>query len=44
MTDREKLVEMLMQADIADNISEDKTKHREFSADFLIANGVRVQP
>lgn len=40
---REKLVELQLQADIADNISENGTQHREFIADFMIANGVTVQ-
>ena len=40
---REKLVELQMQADIADNVSENKTQHREFTADFMMANGVTVQ-
>ena len=40
---REKLVEVQLQADIADNISEDGTQHREFIADLMIANGVTVQ-
>ena len=40
---REKLVELQLQADIADNISENGTQHREFTADFMIANCVTVQ-
>ena len=40
---REKLVESQLQADIADNISENGTQHREFIADLMIANGVTVQ-
>ena len=40
---REKLVELQLQADIADNISENGTQHREFIADLMIANGVTVQ-
>ena len=40
---RKKLVELQLQADIADNISENGTQHREFIADFMIANGVTVQ-
>ena len=40
---REKLVELQFQADIADNISENGTQHREFIADLMIANGVTVQ-
>ena len=40
---REKLVELQLQADIADNISENGTQHREFIADIMIANGVTVQ-
>ena len=40
---KEKLVELQLQADIADNISENGTQHREFTADFMIANGVTVQ-
>ena len=39
---REKLVELQLQADIADNISENGTQHREFTAYFMIANGVTV--
>ena len=39
----EKLVELQLQADIADNISENGTQHREFIADLMIANGVTVQ-
>ena len=39
---REKLVELQLQADIADNISENGTQHREFIADLMIANGVTV--
>ena len=38
-----KLVELQLQADIADNISENGTQHREFIADLMIANGVTVQ-
>ena len=40
---REKLVELQLQADIADNISENGTQHREFIADLMIANGVTVK-
>ena len=40
---KEKLVELQLQADIADNISENGTQHREFIADLMIANGVTVQ-
>lgn len=40
---KEKLVELQLQADIADNISENGTQHREFIADLMIANGVMVQ-
>lgn len=40
---REKLFELQLQADIADNISENTTEHRGFIADFMIANGVTVQ-
>ena len=40
---REKLVELQLQADIADNISENGMQHREFIADLMIANGVTVQ-
>ena len=40
---REKLVELQLQADIADNISENGTQHREFIADLMISNGVTVQ-
>lgn len=40
---REKLVELQLRADIADNVSENTTQHREFTADFMIANGVTVQ-
>ena len=40
---RGKLVELQLQADIADNISENGTQHREFIADLMIANGVTVQ-
>ena len=40
---REKLVELKLQADIADNISENGTQHREFIADLMIANGVTMQ-
>ena len=40
---REKLVELQLPADIADNISENGTQHREFIADLMIANGVTVQ-
>ena len=40
---KEKLVELQLQADIADNISENVTQHREFIADLMIANGVTVQ-
>lgn len=43
MDGREKLVELQLQADIADNISENGTQHREFIADLMIANGVTVQ-
>ena len=43
MDDREKLVELQLQADIADNVSENTTQHREFTADFMMANGVTVQ-
>ena len=43
MVVREKLVELQLQADIADNISENGTQHREFIADLMIANGVTVQ-
>lgn len=39
----EKMVELQLQADIADNISENGTQHREFIADLMIANGVTVQ-
>ncbi len=39
---REKLVELLLQADIADNVSENTTQHREFTADFMMANGITV--
>lgn len=41
---REKLVELQLQADIADNISENGTQHREFIADLMIANGITVLP
>lgn len=41
---REKLVGLQLQADIADNISENGTQHREFIADLMIANGVTVLP
>ena len=40
---REKLIELQLQADIADNISENTTEHRGFVADFMISNGVTVQ-
>ena len=40
---KEKLVELQLQADIADNVSENTTQHREFTADFMMANGVTVQ-
>ena len=40
---REKLVKLQLQADIADNISENGTQHREFIADLMITNGVTVQ-
>lgn len=40
---REKLVKLQLQADIADNVSENTTQHREFTADFMMANGVTVQ-
>ena len=40
---REKLVELQLQADITDNISENGTQHREFIADLMISNGVTVQ-
>ena len=40
---KEKLVELQLQADIEDNISENGTQHREFIADLMIANGVTVQ-
>ena len=40
---REKLVELQLQADIADNVSENTTQHREFTADFMMANGATVQ-
>ena len=40
---REKLVELQLQADSEDNISENGTQHREFIADLMIANGVTVQ-
>ena len=43
MNVKEKLVELQLQADIADNISENGTQHREFIADLMIANGVTVQ-
>ena len=43
MNVREKLVELQLQADIADNISENGTQHREFIADLMIANGVTMQ-
>ena len=43
MNVREKLVELQLQADIVDNISENGTQHREFIADLMIANGVTVQ-
>ena len=43
MNVREKLVELQLQADIADNISENGTQHREFIADLMIANGVTVR-
>ena len=43
MNVREKLVELQLQADIADNISENGTQHREFIADLMIVNGVTVQ-
>ena len=43
MDAREKLVELQLQADIADNISENGTQHREFIADLMIANGAMVQ-
>ena len=44
MTDvKEKLVELQLQADLADNVSENTTQHREFTADFMMANGVTVQ-
>ena len=43
MDAREKLVELQLQVDIADNISENGTQHREFIADIMIANGVTVQ-
>ena len=38
-----KLVELQLQADIADNVSENTTQHREFTADFMMANGATVQ-
>lgn len=40
---REKLVELQLQADLEDEVSENTTQHREFTADLLIANGVTVQ-
>ena len=40
---RKKLVELQLQADITDNISENGTQHREFIADLMIANGITVQ-
>ena len=40
---REKLIELQLQADIADNISENTTEHRGFVADFMISNDVTVQ-
>ena len=44
MNAMEKLVELQLQADIADNVSENTTQHREFTADFMMANGVTVLP
>ena len=40
---REKLAELQLQADISDNVSENTTQHREFTADFMMSNGVTVQ-
>lgn len=42
-TVKEKLVALQLQADIADNVSVNATQHREFTADFMMANGVTVQ-
>lgn len=41
---KKRLVELQLQADIADNVSENTTRHREFIADFMIANGVTITP
>ena len=40
---KEKLIELQLQADITDNVSENTTQHRAFTADLMIANGVTVQ-
>ena len=40
---REKLIELLLQADIEDEFSETTTEHRGYIADLMIANGVTVR-
>lgn len=42
-TDREKLVELQVQAYNADNISKSALEHIDFTTDFLIAHDVTVQ-
>ena len=43
MTDREKLVELLMDKPFGRATEEEETEHIEDVADYLIANGVTVQ-
>jgi hypothetical protein len=40
---REKLIELQLQADIEDEVSENTTQHRGYIADLMIANGVTVR-
>lgn len=44
MTDREKLIELQLRADLEDEVSENTTEHRGYTADLMLANGIIVLP
>ena len=43
MADREKLIELIRKADKEDHESRTQDEHYGFMADYLIANGVKIQ-
>lgn len=43
MNNKVYLVELMLMADLRDEVSENTTEHREYTAELMIANGVTVQ-